>query len=70
MKGEIAIKPLIIPKMTFVMVALLFMSSFVEMYDTKNKIIIEPKQLYQVMKIKGMIKNKVDRILKFKFEIE
>ena len=70
MKGEIAIKPLIIPEMTFVMVALLFMSSFVEMYDTKNKIIIEPKQLYQVMKIKGMIKNKVDRILKFKFEIE
>ena len=43
MKGEIAIKPLIIPDMTFVMVALLFMSSFVEMYDTKNKIIIEPK---------------------------
>ena len=70
MKGEIAIKPLIIPEMTFVMVALLFMSSFVEMYDTKNKIIIEPKQLYQVMNIKGMIKNKVDRILKFKFEIE
>ncbi len=70
MKGEIAIKPLIIPDMTFVMVVLLFMSSFVEMYDTKNKIIIEPKQLYQVMNIKGMIKNKVDRILKFKFEIE
>ena len=69
MKGEIAIKPLIIPDMTFVMVVLLFMSSFVEMYDTKNKIIIEPKQLYQVMNIKGMIKNKVDRILKFKFEI-
>ena len=43
MKGEIAIKPLIIPDMTFVMVVLLFMSSFVEMYDTKNKIIIEPK---------------------------
>ena len=70
MKGEIAIKTLIIPDMTFVMVALLFMSSFVEMYDTKNKIIIEPKQLYQVMNIKGIIKNKVDRILKFKFEIE
>ena len=70
MKGEIAIKPLIIPDMTFVMIALLFMSSFVEMYDTKNKIIIEPKQLYQVMNIKGMIKNKIDRILKFKFEIE
>ena len=70
MKGEIAIKPLIIPDMTFVMIALLFMSSFVEMYDTKNKIIIEPKQLYQAMNIKGMIKNKIDRILKFKFEIE
>ena len=70
MKGEIAIKPLIIPDMIFVKVALLFISSFVEMYDTKNKIIIEPKQLYQVMNIKGMIKNKVDRILKFKFEIE
>ena len=70
MKGEIAIKPLIIPDMTFVLIALLFMSSFVEMYDTKNKIIIEPKQLCQAMNIKGMIKNKIDRILKFKFEIE
>jgi hypothetical protein len=43
MKGEIVIKPLVRQDNIFVMVNFLSISSFVEMYDTKNRIIIEPK---------------------------
>jgi len=43
MKGEIAIKPLIMEDIILDLDNFLSISSFVEIYDTKNRIIIEPK---------------------------